>query len=323
MHRQGAAATHAPRYGQHCLITPPTRAHRGFRELQSRIDTEAAWSASSSRLPTRTAPLRMPLELHFPRLLEGGGHAIAPGVILPPGMRLRNPAFLKPRHFRSTLTETLLVWDVSSGQDRIALGRKVEGLWVRCQTFRKWAKVVYAANVRRARKLRASHIRFAVAVPSGAMMTLKLSPLDQVGRVKVLIAQRKPALMTKKLSRYVVMLDGIALDDWLTLHDAGVREASSLVVTARAVGTDDDVPPQPHLVSTGAGALSPKTVRLALQAYGSLSTPKRPEEERKIHPGWRPRARLGRQFPSDSPKKGPVLAPTCPAAPDSPEARAR
>ena len=56
----------------------------------------------------------MPLELHFPRLLEGGGHAIAPGVILPPGMKLRNPAFLKPRHFRSTLTETLLVWDVSS-----------------------------------------------------------------------------------------------------------------------------------------------------------------------------------------------------------------
>ena len=110
----------------------------------------------------------MPLELHFPRLLEGGGHAIAPGVILPPGMRLRNPAFLKPRHFRSTLTETLLVWDVSSGQDRVALGRKVEGLWVRCQTFRKWAKVVYAANVRRARRLRASHIRFAVAVPSGA-----------------------------------------------------------------------------------------------------------------------------------------------------------
>ena len=49
----------------------------------------------------------MPLELHFPRLLEGGGHAIAPGVILPPGMKLRNPAFLKPRHFRSTLTETL------------------------------------------------------------------------------------------------------------------------------------------------------------------------------------------------------------------------
>ena len=53
----------------------------------------------------------MPLELHFPRLLEGGGHAIAPGVILPPGMKLRNPAFLKPRHFRSTLTETLLVWE--------------------------------------------------------------------------------------------------------------------------------------------------------------------------------------------------------------------
>ena len=39
----------------------------------------------------------MPLELHFPRLLEGGGHAIAPGVILPPGMRLRNPAFLDER----------------------------------------------------------------------------------------------------------------------------------------------------------------------------------------------------------------------------------
>ena len=265
----------------------------------------------------------MPLELHFPRLLEGGGHAIAPGVILPPGMRLRNLAFLKPRHFRSTLTETLLVWDVSSGQDRIALGRKVEGLWVRCQTFRKWAKVVYAANVRRARKLRASYIRFAVAVPSGAMMTLKLSPLDQIGRVKVLISQRKPALMTKKLAKYVVMLDGIALDDWLTLHDAGVREASSLVVTARAVGTDDDVPPQPHLVSTGAGALSPKTVRMAMLSYGALATPKKPEEEHKIHPGWRPRARLGRQFPSDSPKKGPVLAPTCPAAPDSPEARAR
>ena len=265
----------------------------------------------------------MPLELHFPRLLEGGGHAVAPGVILPPGMKLRNPAFLKPRHFRSTLTETLLVWDVSSGQDRVALGRKVEGLWVRCQTFRKWAKVIYAANVKRARKLRASHIRFAVAVPSGAMMTLKLSPLDQVGRVKVLLSQKKPAMMTKKLAKYVVMLDGVALDDWFTLHDAGVREASSLVVTARAVGTDDDVPPQPHLVSTGTGALSPKTVRLAMMAYGSLATPKKPEEEHKIHPGWRPRARLGRQFPSDSKKKAPVLAPTCPAAPDSPEARAR
>jgi hypothetical protein len=265
----------------------------------------------------------MPLELHFPRLLEGGGHAVAPGVILPPGMKLRNPAFLKPRHFRSTLTETLLVWDVSSGQDRVALGKKVEGLWVRCQTFRKWAKVIYAANVKRARKLRASHIRFAVAVPSGAMMTLKLSPLDQVGRVKVLLSQKKPAMMTKKLAKYVVMLDGVALDDWFTLHDAGVREASSLVVTARAVGTDDDVPPQPHLVSTGTGALSPKTVRMAMLAYGSLATPKKPEEEHKIHPGWRPRARLGRQFPSDAPKKGPVLAPTCPAAPDSPEARAR
>ena len=53
-------------------------------------------------------------------------------------------------------------------------------------------------------------------------------------------------------------------------------------------------------------------------AYGSLATPKKPEEEHKIHPGWRPRARLGRQFPSDSKKKAPVLAPTCPAAPDSP-----
>ena len=83
------------------------------------------------------------------------------------------------------------------------------------------------------------------------------------------------------------------------------------------------VPPQPHLVATGAGALSPKTVRLAMLSYGALATPKKPEEEHKIHPGWRPRARLGRQFPSDSPKKGPVLAPTCPAAPDSPEARAR
>ena len=40
-------------------------------------------------------------------------------------------------------------------------------------------------------------------------------------------------------------------------------------------------------------------------AYGSLATPKKPEEEHKIHPGWRPRARLGRQFPSDAPKKGP------------------
>ena len=139
-------------------------------------------------------------------------------------MKLRNPAFLKPRHFRSTLTETLLVWDVSSGQDRVALGKEVEGLWVRCQTFRKWAKVIYAANVKRARKLRASHIRFAVAVPSGAMMTLKLSPLDQVGRVKVLLSQKKPAMMTKKLAKYVVMLDGVALDDWFTLHDAGVRE---------------------------------------------------------------------------------------------------
>ena len=295
---------------------------RAGRRQQPRDAHRPTPADVSRRGGTAQAP-KMPLELHFPRLLEGGGHAIAPGVILPPGMRLRNPAFLKPRHFRSTLTETLLVWDVSSGQDRIALGRKVEGLWVRCQTFRKWAKVVYAANVRRARKLRASHIRFAVAVPSGAMMTLKLSPLDQIGRVKVLISQRKPALMTKKLSRYVVMLDGIALDDWLTLHDAGVREASSLVVTARAVGTDDDVPPQPHLVSTGAGALSPKTVRLAMLSYGALATPKKPEEEHKIHPGWRPRARLGRQFPSNSPKKGPVLAPTCPAAPDSPEARAR
>ena len=85
--------------------------------------------------------------------------------------------------------------------------------------------------------------------------------------------------MTKKLAKYVVMLDGVALDDWFTLHDAGVREASSLVVTARAVGTDDDVPPQPHLVSTGTGALSPKTVRMATMAYGSLATPKKPEEE--------------------------------------------
>ena len=78
-------------------------------------------------------------------------------------------------------------------------------------------------------------------------------------------------MMTKKLAKYVVMLDGVALDDWFTCMMRGPRASS--VVTARAVGTDDDVPPQPHLVSTGAGALSPK-VRMAMLAYGSFATPK-------------------------------------------------
>ena len=231
--RQAAptAATRAPRAARRAFSRLPTRTAAG-RHVKAPITQVVARAGSSRRRRARTAvsasrTTKMPLELHFPRLLEGGGHAVAPGVILPPGMKLRNPAFLKPRHFRSTLTETLLVWDVSGGQDRIALGKKVEGLWVRCQTFRKWAKVVYAANVKRARKLRASHIRFAVAVPSGAMMTLKLSPLDQVGRVKVLLSQKKPAMMTKKLSKYVVMLDGIALDDWLT--SSQVRPASRRV----------------------------------------------------------------------------------------------
>ena len=61
-----------------------------------------------------------------------------------------------------------------------------------------------------------------------------------------------------------------------------------------------------------------------MMAYGSLATPKKPEEEHKIHPGWRPRARLGRQFPSDSSEKRPrAWRRRARRRRDSPEARAR
>jgi hypothetical protein len=239
----------------------------------------------------------MALTLHFPRLLERGGYAVAPGVVLPPGMRVRNPAFLKPRLFRAALTETLLVWDVSAGQARLALGRKVEKLWVRCQTFKKWARVVYARNVKRARALKASSIRVACGVPSGGMLPLKLSPLDQVGDVKEILAKKNTSGMTKKLYKYAVFLNGQPLNDWSTLHDAGIREASSLVVTARAVGTDDDVAPQPYLVvdTTYKRTLMSRKSTVRALAASRLLAPKVSEEERPpVHPRWRPRPRLGR-----------------------------
>lgn len=71
----------------------------------------------------------------FPKLLEGGNHLIAPGIVIPPGMRIRNPALLNPRHFTGALKEILQVWSTTpSGRARDILGERVATMWLQFQS---------------------------------------------------------------------------------------------------------------------------------------------------------------------------------------------
>ena len=167
----------------------------------------------------------------------------------------------------------------------------------------------YRANLARCRRLAASTIRFTVFTPRGGRLALKLSPLDAVKDVKREVG-RAAAAGCKVVGRcpqnFVVLRDGSPLADESSLEDAGVANASSLVVARMAPGTSDEIPPQAHLVATGEkrrDCMRRRASALALAVTAGLRNPKEerpdtPPEVHRLYRGANARARLGRQFPA-------------------------
>ena len=147
----------------------------------------------------------------FPKLLKGGNHLIAPGIVVPPGMRIRNPALLKPTLFARQLKEILQVWSTTpGGAARDTLGERVAVMWLQYQYFRRVAAFAYGRNKRRTARQTKSFTRFSCCAPNGALVSLKLSPLATLKDVKRAVAAKSAARCPRaaKDPRYVVLLDG-------------------------------------------------------------------------------------------------------------------
>ena len=180
----------------------------------------------------------------FPKLLKGGNHLIAPGIVVPPGMRIRNPALLKPTLFARQLKEILQVWSTTpGGAARDTLGERVAVMWLQYQYFRRVAAFAYGRNKRRTARQTKSFTRFSCCAPNGALVSLKLSPLATLKDVKRAVAAKSAARCPRAARdpRYVVLLDGSPVADALCLEDAGVRASTTLVLTLAAPRTGDTV----------------------------------------------------------------------------------
>ena len=185
----------------------------------------------------------------FPVLLDGGNHLIAPGIVVAPGMRIRNPALLKPTLFARQLKEILQVWSTTpSGPARETLSERVMVMWLQYVYFRRVAAHAYERNKTRTARMQRCFIRFSCCCPNGALVSLKLSPLATVHDVKRAVAA-KSAAKCKRAARdakYAVFLGGEPLHDATCLEDAGVRRSSTLVLTVACPGTSDvEVPVRP------------------------------------------------------------------------------
>ena len=192
-------------------------------------------------LRARNRPAEMTV---YPKLLEGGNHLIAPGIVVPPGMRIRNPALLNPRHFSRALKEILQVWSTTpKGYARDVLSERVMVMWLRFVYFKRVATYAYRANKRRTQRQAASFIRFTCFAPNAARISVKLSPLATIKDVKRAVARTKTAQCrdAHRGGKYVVLLDGRPVNDAMCLEDAGVRKSTTLVLTVAAPATDDAV----------------------------------------------------------------------------------
>ena len=153
----------------------------------------------------------------FPKLLKGGNHLIAPGIVVPPGMRIRNPALLKPTLFARQLKEILQVWSTTpGGAARDTLGERVAVMWLQYQYFRRVAAFAYGRNKRRTARQTKSFTRFSCCAPNGALVSLKLSPLATLKDVKRAVAAKSAARCPRAARdpRYVVLLDGARVAVW-------------------------------------------------------------------------------------------------------------
>ena len=189
----------------------------------------------------------------FPKLLEGGNHLIAPGIVVPPGMRIRNPALLNPRHFSRALKEILQVWSTTpKGYARDVLSERVATMWLRFQYFKRVATYAYLANKRRTKRQAESFIRFTCFAPNANRVSVKLSPLATIKDVKRILGRTRTAKCRNAHvgDTYVVLLDGEPVDDAMCLEDAGVRASTTLVLTVAAPETDDVLFTKRPLAST-------------------------------------------------------------------------
>ena len=178
----------------------------------------------------------------FPKLLKGGSHLIAPGIVVPPGMRIRNPALLKPTLFARQLKEILQVWSTTpGGAARDTLGERVAVMWLQYQYFRRVAAFAYGRNKRRTARQTKSFTRFSCCAPNGALVSLKLSPLATLKDVKRAVAAKSAARCPRAARdpRYVVLtyvLVGWALNMlgflvfWIPTEGSGI-DRSGLAMT--------------------------------------------------------------------------------------------
>ena len=105
-------------------------------------------------------------------------------------------------------------------------------LWLYYTKFRSWAKFTYHNNKVRAAYMRDNPIRFSVCCPDGRVLQVKLSILCTGGQLKTHVGQRiKQKLAGKR--NMALLFEGVPVNDKMTLHEAGVRPRSTVVLTRR------------------------------------------------------------------------------------------
>ena len=171
----------------------------------------------------------------YPYFVQGGRKAVAPGIVLPPGMLIRHPSLLAAEKFNTLLKEFLCVWDTSPpGPQQDALSESIQRLWLVFGKFRNWAKFAYGKNRGRALILAESPIRIACHCPTGVLVDVKLSPLATGLELKKKLATIRRAKCSHAMRRprqVELVHESTVIDDRQTLLDAGVRERSTLTVS--------------------------------------------------------------------------------------------
>jgi|MDSY01.1.fsa_nt_gb Ca2+-binding EF-hand superfamily protein len=192
---------------------------------------------------------RIPHLPDYPYNAPGGRVVVAPGTVLPAGMRIRHPAMLNASTFQAAIKDFLYVWE-SCGDPvkKSALGMAVEVLWLKYTKFRSWAKVSYRANKKRTDFMREHPIRFTVHCPDGRVVQVRMSRLSTGLQVKQHLEKKVKSARRGQFvrGRHVqLVFDGAPLDDRVSLKDAGVGPRSTLVLTkvaAQMLQGDDGLP---------------------------------------------------------------------------------
>ena len=172
------------------------------------------------------------LTVTYPFFVAGGRKVVAPGVVFPPGMKIRHPAMLHGKKFRGSIKEFLYVWEGTKDRStKDMLSAKIRGLWVMNSTFRQWAARVHVRNEERAAVLKKARIRVTVVRQDGTVTDLCLSPLatgDEV--IAAAIKKRRSARksVNRRSREMSLVFQNAVIDERRTLLDSGVGNRTTV-----------------------------------------------------------------------------------------------